>query len=108
MKDKIVYHLKGNHADGASSGFDHVGDKGQAWNNLLAGIDMNYILNQPEAWNSGFGYEECNKVFMHNPKSFDDDGNCKDPDRLLDFMKTFMFIPKHLLDYDRLPTLLVK
>lgn len=108
LKDKIVYHLKGQHADGASSGFDHVGTRGQAWNNLLAGLDMNQILNQPEAWNSGFGYEECNKIFMHNPEAFDAEGNCKDPERLLNFMKTFMFLPEKVLNYEAIPSLLVK
>lgn len=108
VKDKIAYHAKGAiGADGASAGFDHIGGKGEPWNNLLAGLDMVSILTNPEAWNSGFGYEEVNKVFLHNSNAYDESGKCKDPDRLLAFLNDNVFLSPEVLNYESIPHLLV-
>lgn len=107
MADKILYHLKGAHGvDGASLGFNHIGKFGEPWNNLITGKDIREILNDPEAWNSGFGYEECNNIFNHNSEAYV--GNrCKDPERLRKFINDNMFIGKNQFDYDLLPALFV-
>jgi hypothetical protein len=108
VADKVAYHAKGAiGADGASAGFDHVGSKGVPWNNLLAGLDMNRILSNPEAWNSGFGYEEVNKIFLHNSEAYDENGNCKEPERLLSFLNDNIFLPPSALEYHHIPNLMV-
>ena len=55
MADVILDHLKS--VDGATSGFHHQGPKGGT-NNLFEGLDIDEVLKDPEAWESGFGYEE--------------------------------------------------
>jgi len=107
LKDRIHQHLKGAHgADGASAGFDHIGKYGEPWNNLLTGRDMREILNDPEAYACGFGYEECNSIFMHNENAYTD-GLCNDPERLRKFLNENIFIQKQIFDYDALPNLFV-
>jgi len=109
VKDHIVYHAKGAiGADGASAGFDHVGPKGHPWNNLLGGLDMNVILSNPEAWNSGFGYEEVNQVFLHNSSAYNEDGTLKDKGRLLKFLNENIFLPEAALKYEDIPNLVIK
>lgn len=98
VKDVILTHLKS--ADGATAGFEHIGDKGY-WNNLLCGLDMQDILKNPRAKTSGFGYDEWANVFPHDPTKFDQYGKALDTD-LKSFIKEFMFLPQHLFNYENI------
>jgi hypothetical protein len=100
LKDVVIDHNRG--VDGASFGFNHMGHKQDPSNNLLGGLDMNVILSNPEAWESGFGYEEINSVFMHNTAVYNNFGNNKNPERLRKFLLQSMFLDKSILDYDNM------
>ena len=100
LKDSIVEHDRG--IDGASSGFSHVGLRQDPSNNLLGGLDMRKILSNPEAWKSGFGYEEINSVFLHNQAVYDDSGKHNDPERLRAFLSQNMFLSKEIIDYENM------
>ena len=84
LKDHILPHKIS--LDGQSSGFSPV-----EW--TLSG---NYTFDHPyriksilerivtqEAYNCGFGYEECHKLFLHNPNQYDENYHCKN-DQLKD------------------------
>jgi hypothetical protein len=98
VKDLVLEHLKS--ADGATAGFEHIGDKGY-WNNLLCGLDMRDILNDPRAKSTGFGYDEWAKIFPHDPSKFDINGLALDP-KLKEFIRESVYLPKRLFDYDKI------
>lgn len=99
LPDIILHHDKS--VDGAVSGFDHIGPRRQYWNNLLGNKDIMSILGQQEAWDCGFGYEEMNNVFNHNPHAYNQGGlSVKEPDRLLEFIRTNLYVNKDLLNYN--------
>ena len=100
MKDMVLEHLKS--IDGATCGFDHTGPKGDNKNNLFAGLDIYEICKDPEAWESGFGYEEMQGVMHHDPKKYNKKGEVKDPNRLKEFIRTRMFLTKEQFDYDNI------
>ena len=97
MKDLVLEHLKS--VDGATCGFDHTGQKGDNKNNLFGGLDIYEICADPEAWESGFGYEEMQGVFHHNPDKYDENGMVEDPERLKEFIRTRMFLNNAQFDY---------
>ena len=96
MKDVVLEHLKS--LDGATCGFNHTGPKGDNKNNLFADLDIYEICKDPEAWESGFGYEE---MFLHDPKKYNEDGEVQDPERLKEFIRTRMFLTKEQFDYNK-------
>ena len=100
LKDTVLEHLKS--VDGATSGFHHIGPRGDSTNNLFGGLDIRQIVKDPEAWASGFGYEEMQGVFPHDPDQYDSDGFAKQPERLKEFIRKNMFLSKELFDYDKL------
>jgi hypothetical protein len=106
MKDLILEHLKS--IDGATCGFDHTGQKGDNKNNLFADLDIYEICKDPEAWDSGFGYEEMQGVFPHDPEKYDENGMVQEPDRLKEFIRTRMFLNKSQFDYDAVTHRFVK
>ena len=97
LKDMVLEHLKS--IDGATSGFSHIGEKGDSTNNLFGGLDIREIISNSEAKESGFGYEEMQGVFPHDPEKYEN-GFVKDPHRLKEFIRTNMFLDKNVLDYD--------
>ena len=99
MKDMVLEHLKS--IDGATCGFDHTGPKGDNKNNLFAGLDIYEICKDPEAWESGFGYEEMQGVMYHDPEKYNEKGEVKDPNRLKEFIRTRMFLTKEQFDYGK-------
>ena len=99
MKDVVLEHLKS--LDGATCGFNHTGPKGDNKNNLFADLDIYEICKDPEAWESGFGYEEMQGVFLHDPKKYNEDGEVQDPERLKEFIRTRMFLTKEQFDYNK-------
>ena len=100
MKDMILEHLKS--IDGATCGFDHTGPKGDNKNNLFAGLDIYEICKDPEAWESGFGYEEMQGVMHHDPEKYNEKGEVRDPERLKEFIRTRMFLTEEQFDYDKI------
>jgi len=86
VSDKVVVdHSHG--MDEGSAGFNPRGLPFPAWQHLIPQANRSIldIINDPEAHLSGFGYEECQGVKLHNPECYS--GNkCNDPKRLLDFM----------------------
>ena len=99
MKDLVLEHLKS--VDGATSGFNHVGPRGDSTNNLFGDLDIKLIVEDPEAWDSGFGYEEMQGVFCHDPAKYEN-GFVKDPERLKEFIRKNMFLTSNVFDYDKL------
>jgi len=97
LKDLVLEHLKS--VDGATSGFSHIGQRGDSTNNLFGGLDIREIVSDPEARDSGFGYEEMQGVFPHDPEKYEN-GLAKDPSRLKEFIRINMFLNKDTLDYD--------
>jgi len=105
-KDLILEHLKS--IDGATSGFDHTGPKGDSKNNLFGGLDIYKICEDPEAYASGFGYEECQGVLPHNKEAYNEDGTAKYPERLREFIRTRMFLDNERFDYSKVVNRFVK
>lgn len=103
-KDIVVHHAAG--MDGGSSGFAPIG-KVPYKHLYKSPKTMDEILQDPEAWESGFGYEELQSVFMHNKKCYDENGNHKNPQRLEKFIKENMYLSKTSLDYDKIQSTIV-
>ncbi len=99
-KDVVVNHLTS--MDGASSGFrpEYAGVPG--WQHLLSFSHKTIfdIINDPEALPSGFGYEECQNILMHNPDKFDAEGYAAEPDRLKKFLQENIYLPETHFNYN--------
>jgi hypothetical protein len=54
-----------------------------------------------KAISSGFGYEECKGILMHNKSQFDENYHCINDD-LKYFIKDALFLKKEELDYDQI------
>ena len=86
--------------DGASSGFKPHEQSLPPWQHLFKSKrSMLEIISDPEALASGFGYEECQKILMHDDSKYDGSGFCLDPDRLKKFIRQNIFASEKLLNY---------
>lgn len=95
---KAIHHRHRN--DGATSGFCHRGPYNIPWDNLFnAPRRMTEILADPLAKESGFGYEECQGVFKHDPAQFDEHYLCVNS-LLKDFIRENLYLKKENFDYD--------
>ena len=84
---------------------------GAAWDLVYPGCkSIKEIVESEEAKTSGFGHEEWSvrhkvpkdKVFLiHDKKQFDENNHSVD-DRLKNFIKSNLFIPKNILNYDNI------
>lgn len=85
--------------DGASSGFR----EGMGWAHWLAESRRTAleVIRDPEAFNCGFGYEESQKILLHNPRLYNADGQLQDPDRLSRFIKANLYLPVENFDYEK-------
>lgn len=102
LKDHILPHKIS--LDGQSSGFS-------TFNWVMKGnrtFDHPYRipsilkrLTTKEAYDCGFGYEECQNIFNHDPLQYDDEHLCKN-DNLKFFIKENLFLKKHELDYEKI------
>lgn len=98
-KDVVVSHRAG--MDGPSSGFSNKGKT--PWKHLYKSPkSIEQILSDPEAFESGFGYEELFGVFPHNKKAYDANNNNKYPERLKSFIKSNLYLPSSVLDYSKI------
>lgn len=102
-KDVIASHLTG--MDGASSGFRPEWNSFPPWQHTFrtpAPQTINNIISDPEAYECGFGYEECQNILSHNPQKYLEDGSCIDPDRLKIFLQKNVFLTNDYLDYEQI------
>lgn len=94
--NRLVYHLKAN--DGPSSGFPNR----HSWDDTyLTPKTMAEIIADPIARSSGFGYEECGNIFIHDHSKYDEEGYVRN-DELRKFILENIFLSKELLDYDKI------
>tara|TARA_R100000005_G_C4968687_1_gene182476 strand:+ start:159 stop:1136 length:978 start_codon:yes stop_codon:yes gene_type:complete len=109
MANKQIRHLKA--VDGPSCGFTHRVEsedkdgkviKNNHWNNFLFGRNALDFMNDPEAIASGLGFEECSKIMMHDPNAYNEDGFCKNPEKLKNIIDKYMFLSNNELNYDNI------
>jgi hypothetical protein len=94
-KSLLLTHL--GHSDGSSGGFTGI----RGWTDLyLSKIPVEQRLMSEDAWNTGFGYEECQNIFMHNQSKYNENDNHINPDELLDFNKKNIFLSSEEFDYN--------
>lgn len=87
-----------NDLDGNSSGFPN----GKGPNHLFKSkLTVKQRLTSSEAWDVGFGYEEVSGYFPHNPKMYIDNKNIN-PTKLLNFVKTAVYLTKEEFDYNNI------
>lgn len=97
--DIVLNHNKS--VDGASVSVPHVSVKtNTSWNNLLFGRDALDFINDPECIESGLGYEECNKIMMHNPKAYDQLNIPLHPEKLSQCIKKYFYLSESELNYN--------
>jgi hypothetical protein len=103
VKDFILSHNIS--MDGQSSGFNPL-----EWmiKNQRPVFDHGYKIDSIikrvmtiKAISSGFGYEECKGILMHNKSQFDENYHCINDD-LKYFIKDALFLKKEELDYDQI------
>ena len=96
-KSVILIHL--HSADGSSGGFQ----ENRGWQDLYkSNLSVQERLMTNEAWESGFGYEECQNIFPHNKDMYDEYGNHKNPKLLVDFIKKNLYLSDVELDYNNI------
>jgi len=105
----VVHGERVRHAtglDGPSAGFPQK-DGLPGWKHLLpeARRSIEEIITDPEALACGFGYEECQKILMHDPAKYNADGSCKEPVRLGEFIYRNLFVEQH--HYDKINHLFI-
>jgi len=99
LKDIVVHHRKG--VDGASVSVPHWSPvHNNPWNNLLAGRNALDFINDPEAIESGLGYEECNQIMMHDANKYDDNGYSKNSSKLIKMIKKYFLLTQDELNYE--------
>ena len=104
VKDITLHHLKS--LDGASFSVDHNGPKGAA-NNLFCNLDINDIINCPLAKKVGFGYNEAGLILnqlyrIHDESKFTVEGYSKNSEKLIEFLKEYMFLKPNQFNYDNI------
>ncbi len=99
-KDVIVSHHQ--NVDGQSSGFSPQEWKIHGKDTFDHPFLIPSIIDVMKAGQKhGLGYEECQNVVMHDSSHYDENGYCKS-DNLKKYIKNFLYLPKNLLDYDRI------
>ncbi len=102
LKDFIIpHHIS---MDGQSSGFSPL-----KWRMLGKKLydhpfKIQSILSRvltPDAAKSGFGYEECNNILIHDKTQFDENYFCVN-DLLKDFIKHNLFLKREEFNYDNI------
>jgi hypothetical protein len=101
VKDFILPHNIS--MDGQSSGFNpaewlHVHRRPPFDHPYKIDSILKRVLTE-RAVKSGFGYEECKKILVHDETQFDESYHCINED-LKEFIKDTIFLKKEELDYD--------
>lgn len=102
IKDLVIPHEKS--IDGASAGFAHIPPNGAPiWDNTFCSKrSMREIISDVEGIRAGFGYEECNRILMHDPSCFDETGFAKYPEELTKFMVDNIFVSPPHFSYENI------
>jgi hypothetical protein len=99
-KDIILKHI--GFADGHSVGFieEIQYNDSIAWKHLFRSKTSaeERLLNE-EAKVCGFGYNEGRRILVHNEEMYDENENHKDPQRLLNFLKTAIYLLEDEFNY---------
>jgi len=102
---KDVFLRHNTSMDGASSGFRPERHSFPPWQHTFALPSPETILNlinNPEAKECGFGYEECQNVLLHDPDKFDENGYAKKPEKLKEFILKNVYLSDNILDYSQI------
>jgi hypothetical protein len=102
-KNVVASHLVG--MDGPSAGFRPEINPFPAWQHTFLAPSPDTILkiiSDPEAFESGLGYEECQNILPHNKEKYTKEGKCIDQQRLRDFIKENLFLKPVFLDYNKI------
>lgn len=107
-KDVIAKHSQT--VDGGSSGFrpEREGVPGYQHTISFAKKKIMDIIFSEESKEVGFGYEECQKILMHNPSKFDENGYPKDAEKLKKFLLNNFYLSKEELDYNNIHNIFLK
>jgi hypothetical protein len=97
----MILHYPSLEGASASFAWNSVEHK-NSWNNLLHGRNALDFINDQEAIDAGLGYEECGGIMMHKKDAFDENGYSKNPEKLKEIIKKYMFLTKEELDYDEI------
>ena len=62
LKDIVLEHLKS--VDGATSGFHHIGPRGDSTNNLFGGLDIREIVKNPKLGSLDSDTKRCRVCFL--------------------------------------------
>lgn len=101
LKDIVVRHEKG--VDGASVSVPHWSPVHKnPWNNLFADRNALDFIKDPEAIAAGLGYEECNRIMIHDPSKYDENGYSNQPDKLIKMINKYFFLTKEELNYENI------
>ena len=101
VKDVFCSHA--HSIDGASSSQSHISKvHGNSWNNLLFNRNALDFINDPEAIESGLGYEECSGIMMHNPLAYDENGNNLHRDTITKVINKYFYCNETELDYNKI------
>ncbi len=100
-KDIVVHHSHG--LDGGSMYFDKISSKfGTPWNNLLFGRNAFDFINDPEAIDTGLGYEEIHGIMIHKGNMHENDVYSRAPERLKAVILKYLFSNNNELNYDNI------
>lgn len=104
MKDYVISHIVS--ADGPSSGFNRISNKtGNTWNNLLYERDINDLLQDNDAVQSGLGYEELQGILPYNSSIYNSDSlpiNKQYAYNMKKYIKKYFYLKKEELNYEKI------
>ena len=101
-KDVLVFHK--HYMDESSSGFDPEGWRGSGNKHYDHPFKINSIMERvgsQTARRLGLGYEECDKIVMHDESQYDGNGFCIN-EELKNYIKENLYLKKDELDYDKI------
>jgi hypothetical protein len=100
-KDVVVSHIVG--MDGPSAGFRPEKQGIVPWRHLYRSPkSIDEIISDPAALESGFGYEECQGILMHDESKYNERGYALTPKKLNDFIKNNIYLPESALNYSEI------
>lgn len=105
-KDVIAQHFTS--MDGGSSGFRPEFENIPGYQHTIkfSNRKIMEIVDSIEALTCGFGYEECQKILMHDSNKFNKEGFSICPDLLKKFMLNF-YLTKDEFDYSKINNLFI-
>jgi hypothetical protein len=102
LKDHVLPHKIS--LDGQSSGFSPyqwISSGGQTYDHPYKIASVVSRILTKEAYECGFGYEECRKILIHDPSQFDENHHCIN-ENLKHFIKSKLFLSKEDLNYEKI------